>query len=189
MRNKIIFIFLIIVLFSSCAGKKELIKQETNTEVKTDSLVKTHVDEKRKEEVRQKTENQTDTNKDSKEVQNDDMEIVIIKYDTEKPIDQSTGRPPVVSETTMRKTSSKSKQDNERVKTTGRESTEYKFDDRKTKDTSIQTEKEQTIKQSNKQKTTTPKTTSPRAIIITILIALLLGAFAAFKFKFWPFKK
>lgn len=89
------FIIILAVLFAvSCTPKKMLhkTKSEQKTELKND--------------IADKKDIETKTDKKIDQQSNDSTQVVEKKivYDTTKPIDQATGRPPVKEETTITKT-------------------------------------------------------------------------------------
>lgn len=90
-RMKLIYILLIPALLTACKVKKDLsMKTESLTE-KTEQK-----DLKQSEQVQTETTANRDTEKETV------TEGVTITYDTEKPADPQTGKPPVKSETTWK---------------------------------------------------------------------------------------
>lgn len=186
MKSKIIIIILMAAIFTACSGTKRVSTKGTNTSTEI-SEQKEQVAQTIESKVEEKKESSTDTRSQSQsdEKQQQDIEIITVKYDTEKPINPETGKPPVASETIVRKVSSKSKQEKNLTTTTGRESTDYKSDQAEILMTN---EQSKTNKTSSESSTITTKTKANKnwVIPIILIVAAAIGVYAIYKyFRCW----
>lgn len=127
MKN-ILFILFSIVLLCSCNQVRTLQKTNVNTDVKSVVDISKKVDEEKTLSVSDNVEISADVKNDQRENEYSETETKVINYDTSKPIVPQTGKPPILSETTIINKKGSEKNNNSVAKTTQKSvnQTEYK---------------------------------------------------------------
>ena len=106
--KKVLFLVTYILILSSCCTPKKI---ESSVETKQTKQLQNDIREQNVESSRRETEKQTELAENTKT----NTEVTETVYDTDKPVNPDTGKPPVIRETTTRtitETSTNS-QDNE----------------------------------------------------------------------------
>jgi|GEM_PF-1763530 len=106
--KKILSFILILLLFFACKTPSKII-DTSQSYVRDNTQVNIEETHEKQEQITTVTTTATDENSTVVE------ETTKIEYDTEKPVDESTGRPPVKSETITKKTTTTGKQVNEQT--------------------------------------------------------------------------
>lgn len=176
MKNTL-YILLSIVLFCSCNQVKTLQKTNVKTNEKTLVDNSKDVDEKKTLSVSENVEKSTDVKNNQNVNEYSETETKIINYDTSKPIIPETGKPPILSETTITNKKGSEKNNNTVAKTTQKSvsKTDYKDNLEIT---------EHSIKKDDKtqvEKIEIKKAPVLTRIIIYVLIACFIWLFIKFK--------
>lgn len=98
---KLGFVCFITCFIISCAPVKKLVKTDIKQLVETVTNVQKNTEAVTDTKVTDKTEKVTDKTIEQIEKEWNDLEIRITAYDTNKPIDSVTHKPPVISETVI----------------------------------------------------------------------------------------
>lgn len=153
---------IIVLLFCSCGSSKSSSKQETSIESGSQTNRK----------------DTTSLNEQNKTVETEDVteetEEVTIVYDTSKPADQSTGKPPVLSETKKNtKKGTNKKKEESRNTTLNQSSAEQASDSTKIKNVRDETRQN--------QETTVPRQIGGMFLALAALVALIIVGWLVFK--------
>ena len=175
MRTKILLIIFIAAIISACSGSRKLTENNQNKiSEKTEQNFQNQTTSDSKVEVKEESSSEQKGQAESNETQQDDVVIITITYDTDKPVLPDTGKPPVASESIVRKVSSKSKQEKNQTSTTGRVSTDYKSDQAEIIKANEHSEKNKTSSESSEITTNTKE--NKGWMVPTILIVIAAGA-------------
>jgi len=110
-----IYIALLVVLsLTGCAGTKKIEKSKLDSSITSDTQVNKKLDEMQTGKADLQAENTSNKVTESSENENEETVKATINYDTSKPVIESTGKPPVASETT--ETTKKVSQKNNKIK-------------------------------------------------------------------------
>jgi len=153
-----VLVWLIILLFMSCSMSKKVSSSST-----TSAHDRTQVDVVQTHERSEQTSSSSTVTMN--EVQTVVEETQTVTYDTDKPVDPETGKPPVKSETTSRKTTTTGKQVQEQTQAESNVEEADTFADNTQIDTGE--ESETTYKEEKKTSAT------PLWIWVTILLGLI----------------
>jgi cobalamin biosynthesis Mg chelatase CobN len=178
MKHRLVQIFygltlllLVSVSLTGCGTTKIVDSSKTELHDRSQiDLVQTH-------EVQENTVTNTTKHLDENEVKT--VETVITEYDTGKPVDTATGKPPVLRETTMRETTGVTKQGQEQTETHSNSSEAYKTVDKTKKDI------EATTVTKHEETPKTPAIAYVWYILITLIILAAL-VFVSIYFKWLP---
>jgi len=96
-------LLLLIILLSGCSTLKKSEKETTKISVKNNTEIKSDSEAKTSGSTIDKTNQVISTVISSVDIDSTEMNIKIVDYDTNKPVIESTGKPPVLRETTISK--------------------------------------------------------------------------------------
>lgn len=186
MKKRIILIILIAGILSACSGSRKVTSNSSTKETeKTEQNQQSIHKSESKVDVKEEGTTDTKSQSQSDEKQQEDIEIITVTYDTEKPVNPDTGKPPVASETIVRKVSSKSKQEKNLTTTIGRESTDYKSEQAEILKTNEQSKTNKTSSESSTITTTTKANKGWMVPTFLIVIAAAIGAFIIYRNGCW----